>query len=259
VTRVRSDYRLTIHDLTLDAFLGAFGAWARDSHAAKIRNQSHGSPGNLLDLYAAADVPETEIFGPVRIDKGGLERLTDGLSPDFGHEEEALVCRFASSAAHVAGKPLCSSESFTWAGEHGHVPPEHLKAEADLLFTLGINHLFFHGTPQSPGDAPWPGWLFYATTHMAPTNPLWRDLPALNTYIARCQSLLQAGSPDNDVLLYFPFFDLLAGEAGAKDLLQFMSVHKSATWLRGNLPSSWRRPTAWRRGATRSTWSRTGS
>jgi hypothetical protein len=236
VARVRSDYRLTVHDLTLEAFVAPFGAWAHQEHGAKMRNQAHGSPGNLLDLYAAADIPETEVFGPVRIEKSGLERLTDGLPADFGEEEEALVCRFASSAAHVAGRPLCSSESFTWAGEHGHVPPEHLKAEVDLLFTLGINHLFFHGTPFSPGDAPWPGWLFYATTHMAPTNPLWRDLPALNAYIARCQEVLQAGAPDADVLLYFPFFDLLAGEAGAHDLLQFMSVHKSATWLRGNLP-----------------------
>ena len=29
----------------------------------QARNQAHGAPGNLLDLYAAADIPETESFG----------------------------------------------------------------------------------------------------------------------------------------------------------------------------------------------------
>jgi hypothetical protein len=38
-------------------------------------------------------------------------------------------------------------------------------------------------------------------------NPFWKDFNALNAYAARCQSFLQAGKPDNDVLLYFPFAD----------------------------------------------------
>ncbi|MBC8135181.1 MAG: glycoside hydrolase, partial [Fibrella sp.] len=234
VRRVRSDYRETIHEITLQSFLEIFGDWARNGHGTAIRNQAHGSPGNLLDCYAAADIPETEVFGPARLTLGGLDRLRE-LPPDFGTEEEGLVCRMASSAAHVAGRPLCSSESFTWLGEHGHVTLEQMKAEVDTLFTLGINHLFFHGTPFSPEDAEWPGWLFYATTHCAPSNPFWRDLPALNAYITRCQSFLQAGRPGNDLLLYFPFYDLIAGEAGAHDLLQFLTVGRTATWLRGNL------------------------
>lgn len=235
VRRVRSDYRETIHDITLESFLKPFGDWAHGQNGTGIRNQAHGSPGNLLDCYAAADIPETEVFGPARLTLGGIERLRD-LPPDFDTEEEALVCRMASSAAHIAGRPLCSSESFTWLGEHGHVSLEQMKAEVDTLFTLGMNHLFYHGTPFSPEEAEWPGWLFYATTHCAPTNPFWRDLPALNAYIARCQSFLQAGQPDNDLLLYFPFHDLIAGEAGAHDLLQFLTVGRTATWLRENLP-----------------------
>jgi hypothetical protein len=235
VRRVRSDYRETIHDITLESFLKPFGDWAHAQNGTMIRNQAHGSPGNLLDCYAAADTPETEVFGPARLTLGGIERLRD-LPPDFGTEEEALVCRMASSAAHVAGRPLCSSESFTWLGEHGHVSLEQMKAEVDTLFTLGMNHLFFHGTPFSPDDVEWPGWLFYATTHCAPTNPFWRDLPALNAYIARCQSFLQTGTPDSDILLYFPFYDIIAGEAGAHDMLQFLTVGRTATWLRGNLP-----------------------
>ena len=234
VSRVRSDYRETIGDLTRDAFLGTFSVWAHE-RGAKVRNQSHGSPANLLDLYATADIPETEIFGPPRLGLGGQESLAP-LPPDFGHAEEALACRMASSAAHVAGRPLCSSESFTWLGDHGRVPLSHMKAEVDTLFTLGINHLFFHGTPFSPADVEWPGWLFYATTHCAPTNPFWRDLGALNAYIAACQSLLQEGTPDSDVLLYFPHYDLLASDTGTNNLLHFLTVHKTDVWLRECLP-----------------------
>jgi hypothetical protein len=66
-----------------------------------------------------------------------------------------------------------------------------LKRYTDHLFLCGVNHIFYHGTAYSPEDAAWPGWLFYASTQVNCRNPLWRDLPALNTYIARCQSMLQ--------------------------------------------------------------------
>ena len=42
---------------------GSTGAAAR---GILTRNQAHGSPGNLLDLYALADIPETEMFHPDR-------------------------------------------------------------------------------------------------------------------------------------------------------------------------------------------------
>ncbi len=32
-------------------------------------------------------------------------------------------------------------------------------------------------------------------------------MPALNAYAARCQSVLQSGQPDNDILLYWPIHD----------------------------------------------------
>ena len=44
---------------------------------------------------------------------------------------------------------------------------------------------------------------------MNPRNSVWRDVPALNAYAARCQAVLQSGQPDNDILLYWPIHDLL--------------------------------------------------
>jgi hypothetical protein len=233
VSRVRADFRQTVAELLLEAFVEPWTAWAH-RQGGITRNQAHGSPGNLLDLYAAVDIPETETFRNVWLEFAGLE-LPPGAVRREGGRALILCGKLAASAAHVAGRPLCSSESCTWLGEHGHVPLEHVKAVVDCLFVMGINHVFFHGTPFSPADAAWPGWLFYATTHCAPTNPWWRDFAAVNDYIARCQSFLQSGQPDNDVLLYFPIHDLWASDAGARNLLQYLAVHNTGQWLDENL------------------------
>lgn len=231
VARVRSDYRQTISDLLLEGFTRRWAGWAR-GQGCVTRNQAHGSPGNVLDLYAAADIPETEMFGE------GRRPVPPGTPAPAVDErvDDLLTCKLASSASHVAGKPYTSSESMTWLGEHFRVPLADVKDQADQLFLSGVNHLFYHGTPFSPADAEWPGWLFYASTHFAPTNTWWRDFPALNTYFTRCQSFLQAGRPDNDVLLYFPIWDLWSKDEGSRDLLQPLTVHNAEGWRGKNLP-----------------------
>ena len=72
-----------------------FAGWTKWAHGlgAKTRNQAHGAPANLLDFYAAADIPETEMFNTAR---------------------NILMSKFASSPAHVRGGGLVSAESCTW-------------------------------------------------------------------------------------------------------------------------------------------------
>lgn len=60
--QVVSDYRETLSDMLYENFTRQWVAWAH-RHGAIIRNQAHGSPANLLDLYAAVDIPEIEGFG----------------------------------------------------------------------------------------------------------------------------------------------------------------------------------------------------
>ena len=74
--------------------------------------------------------------------------------------------------------------------------------------------MFFHGTPYSPKEAEWPGWLFYASINMSPTNSIWRDAPSFFNYITRCQSFLQMGRPDNDFLIYLPVYDMWNEQPG---------------------------------------------
>lgn len=207
--RVRYDYRATMADLHLE-YVRTWTTWAH-RHGQIARNQAHGAPANLLDLYALADVPETEVFGANPYPIPGYRYDPQELSKN---RPQPLVNRLASSAAHVAGRPLASSETFTWMREHFHGAPSEMKPEIDQLFLTGINAIFYHGTAYSPADAPWPGWLFYASTQANPRNPLWRDFADVNAYIARCQSLLQAGQPDNDFLVYWPIHDLWQTEQG---------------------------------------------
>ena len=56
-SRVLCDYRETISDLLLDCFTGEWHKWAAQ-HGKIVRNQSHGSPANVLDLYAVVDIPD---------------------------------------------------------------------------------------------------------------------------------------------------------------------------------------------------------
>ena len=201
--RVKADWRNMLSDLLLEEYIRPWVSWSH-TKGCLARNQAHGSPGNLLDLYAACDIPETEIFGPSRFKIRGLR--TD---PDFkGAPPDPLMLKFASSAAHTRGRRLVSSETCTWLGEHFKVALSQVKPEIDQLLTSGINHIFYHGIAYSPCEAPWPGWLFYASTNFAPSNPFWTDFPELNAYVARCQSILQTGEPANDVLLYFPVNDI---------------------------------------------------
>ena len=210
VARVKSDYRETLSDLVLDSFIQPMTEWAH-KHKSLNRNQAHGSPGNILDLYAACDIPETEIFKTV--EPGSLD---------------VFVNKFASSAAHVTGKKLASSESFTWLNEHWTVTPSDMVRATNRFFLAGINHMFFHGNCYSPQDAAWPGWLFYASTELNDRNPLWPELPTLFNYIQRSQSVLQEAKQQNDVLVYWPYFDVAASPGR---IFIHLGVNKDAGWF----------------------------
>ncbi|WP_210492555.1 glycosyl hydrolase [Patulibacter sp. SYSU D01012] len=225
--RVRSDVRETFADLLLSRFTERWSAW-NEQHGWRTRNQAHGSPANLLDLYARVDIPETESFGPSAFPIPGLREDPNYSTEDFGRPDP-LVMRFASSAAHVEGKPLASSESCTWLAEHFHVSLSQMKPELDQLFAAGINHVFFHGTTYSPPEEAFPGLNFYASTEVTPQNTLWRDLPELTAYVTRSQSILQDGTHDNDVLLYFPQHDLW--HTAADPLVPQFTVHGAEQWL----------------------------
>jgi hypothetical protein len=123
-----------IDELLLANFTREWKKWG-SGKGAMLRNQSHGSPANTLDLYSVVDIPETE-------------------------GTDILRFKFATSAANVTGKPLASSESATWLNEHFLSSWGDVKKAIDLYFLGGVNHIFYHGTEYSPKDVPWPAGYF---------------------------------------------------------------------------------------------------
>jgi hypothetical protein len=198
--RVICDYRETVSDMIYEHFTNQWHDWAK-KQGKIIRNQAHGSPANILDLYSVVDIPEIEGTNTLRL-------------------------KFASSASNIMGKKYTSSESATWLNEHFLSSLGDVKHAMDRFLLAGINHTFYHGVNYSPKNDPWPGWLFYAAVHFQPTNPLWNDFAKLNRYIARCQSFLQKGKPDNDVLLYFPIYESWS-EPGKEMLRHYDGLEKN--------------------------------
>ena len=180
VARVKADYRRTASDLVIEEHMRPWRKWAHERGNKIVAQNPYHIPANALDAWAVADIPECTGNRPF------------------------LVTKMTASAAHVAGRRISSAETCTWLDEQFQVSLAEMKDQVDTRLLGGINHIAYHSTAYSPSDARWPGWLYYASTQVVPTNTIWRDLPALNRYITRVCTFMQTGRPDNDVLLYYP-------------------------------------------------------
>jgi hypothetical protein len=186
---IRHDWGLTLTELAEDNYLKPLTAWAH-KNGTLFRSQTYGVPPVRLSSYALVDLPEGE--------SAQWRRFS--------------AIRWASSASHLYGRPVTSSETFTWL----HSPvfraaPIDMKAEADIHFLNGINQFIVHGWPYSPPQAGEPGWRFYAAAVFNDHNPWWLVMPDINLYMQRMSFLLRQGKPANDVALYLPTDDAWAG------------------------------------------------
>lgn len=93
--------------------------------------QAHGSPANILDLYELADIPETESFGASAFDIPNLRYDRRYRGDTFGRPSE-MAFKLCSSAAHVSGKRLVSSETCTWLANHFQVSLSMAKPESTV-------------------------------------------------------------------------------------------------------------------------------
>ena len=222
--RIQYDYRLTFSELLMEEFTLPWKQWSGDMNVL-TRNQAHGSPANIIDLYAAVDIPECETFGSSYFPIPGLRRDTADIRDV---DPDPVMLKFATSPANIYGKRLVSSETFTWLAEHFKTSLSQCKPEVEQIFLSGVNHVFFHGTTYSPTEAQWPGWLFYASVQFGPANSFWPHIKGMNQYIARCQSILQQGVTDSDLLVYWPYHETRQ-EHGRPDYQ--VSIHNIDDWL----------------------------
>jgi hypothetical protein len=182
---IRRDYGQTLTALFEERFLVPVHDWA-SRHGVRFRIQNYGMPPASLASYRHADIFDGE----------GFEWRT--LSST----------RWASSASHLFGRPVTSSETWTWLHSPAfRATPLDLKAEADQHFLSGINQLIGHGWPYSPPEAASPGWMFYAAGAYTDKNPWWPVMPDTARYLQRVSFLLRQGEPVADVALYAPTDD----------------------------------------------------
>ena len=232
-----ADYHRTLAHLLLTEFTQPFASWIKQMGFVS-RDQAHGSPGNLLDLYASVDIPETEFFGSKPFNIPGYRVDPDYDSIRFGIPDVRNL-KLASSAANLTGKKLVSSETTTWLGNHFKVSLAQVKPVVDQVFIGGVNHIFYHGATYSPPEVAWPGWLFYASTNFNPQSHFWEALPELNRYIDHCQKMLQAHPTDSDVLMYFPMEDIWH-ERNGKGKTHPLDLHaNSRDWMKNTSFGHW--------------------
>lgn len=235
--QVFADYHRTMSTLLQHNFALPFDHWI-NSMGFTSRNQAHGSPGNLLDIYAAADIPEAEFFGSKPFDISGYRVDPEYDSTTFGIPDIRAL-KLASSAANLTGKKLVSAETATWLGNHFKVSIAQVKPVLDQVFVGGVNHVFFHGATYSPPEVAWPGWLFYASTNFNPQSHFWEAMPALNKYIENVQTMLQANPTDSDALLYFPMEDVWHNNNGSGKLHTLELHANSREWLKNTSFGHW--------------------
>jgi hypothetical protein len=185
---IRHDWGQTVTELFNDYFNRRLTKLAHENQT-RFRIQGYGTPPAALYSYAYADLPEGE----------GCQWKSFSTS------------RWAASASHILGKPVTSSETFTWL----HSPvfratPLDMKAEADLHFLSGVNQLICHGWPYTAEGVPYPGWSFYASGVFNEKNPWWIVMPDVTKYLQRVSFILREGTPANDVAVFLPNSDAWA-------------------------------------------------
>ncbi len=176
---VRNDWAKTLTELCNENYLAPLNEWAH-KHGTLLRSQTYGVPPVSLASQSLVDLPE-------------------GEKP---HWRLFTPARWASSAAHLYGKPVASTETWTWLHSPAYrATPLDMKAEADLHFLEGITQLVGHGWPSPAGTA------FYAAAVFSDSNPWYTVMPDVAAYLQRVSWLLRQGKPANDVAIYLPEAD----------------------------------------------------
>ena len=185
---IRHDWGETVTELFNDYFNTAFTKLAHDNNS-RFTIQGYGTPPAALYSYAYADIAEGEQYT----------------------WKSFSATRWAASANHLLGRPVTSSETYTWL--HSVVfraTPLDMKAEGDLHFLCGVNQIICHGWPYTAEGAPYPGWSFYAAGVFNQNNPWWNVMPDVTKYLQRVSYILRQGTPANDVALFLPNSDAWA-------------------------------------------------
>jgi hypothetical protein len=185
---IRHDWGKTLTELFNERFLDTLHEWSKQNRTL-LRAQAYGTPAVALSSNAHAD-------------------LSDGEGHQWNRFSSS---RWASSANHIYGRRVTSSETWTWLNSPPfRATPLDMKAEADRHFLQGINQLIGHGWPYTAEGVSYPGWNFYAAAVFNEKNPWWIVMPDVSRYLQRISFLMRQGQPANDLAIYLPNDDAWA-------------------------------------------------
>jgi hypothetical protein len=177
---LRRDWGMTLTELLNERFMAPMRDWSKRNNT-RFRIQGYGVPSGALSSNAYADLPEGE---------GAQWKVV-------------RATRWASSASHIYGRPVTSSETWTWLHSPSfRATPLDVKAEADVHFLQGINQLIGHGWPYTAPGVEYPGWRFYAAGVFNERNPWWIVMPDVAKYLQRVSFMMRQGRQVNDVAVY---------------------------------------------------------
>ncbi|MEZ4905050.1 MAG: glycosyl hydrolase, partial [Spirosomataceae bacterium] len=194
--RIMYDYDHTVNEVFKQNFIRTSNNWMR-KNGLLHRTQAYGFPIDLIGSAGAADIPEAEQL--------------------FAEGSEGYL-KLVTSGAHLYNRPVITQESFVSILRAEMTTPQKIKIWADKSLAAGINQLIYHGTPYkyNKGEYGKEGWNTWSSpflpfvnfsTGMNESDPFWKDIKAINQYLARCQYALRSGKPKTDVLIYMPFID----------------------------------------------------
>lgn len=205
--RMRYDWALTNAEIFHENFVEPFAQWCRNNKI-KSRAQAYGRGYFLLEGSFSIDIPECETW------------LKYGIGKDISEEEYTrypwhlgqgytMINKYVSSAAHLKGKKLVSSEELTNTQMVFNESLEIFKIAGDQSTISGVTQPVFHGFNYSPPDAPFPGWIRWGG-YFNEKNTIWPYLHLYNAYRTRLSALLQQGMMFAEIALLAPIPDMWA-------------------------------------------------
>ena len=187
------DWRQTLGELVEKNYYARMDELARAYGMTAQYETAFGDvlPGDLMAFWKYCDTPMCEFWFPRAESSVGQD--------DF---KPIIPC---ASAAHVYGKGRVAAEACTSMRLKWDEDFKNLKGTINHAFARGVTHLVFHTYTHNP-RTDWlpPGSSFghCIGTPFIRGQAWWKYMPEFTKWVARCETLLEAGKPVNDILWY---------------------------------------------------------
>ena len=187
------DWRQTLGELVEKNYYARMDELARAYGMTAQYETAFGDvlPGDLMAFWKYCDTPMCEFWFPRAESSVGQD--------DF---KPIIPC---ASAAHVYGKRRVAAEACTTTRLKWNEDFKNLKANVNHAFSRGVTHLVFHTYTHNP-RTDWlpPGSSFghCIGTPFIRGQAWWKHMPEFTKWVARCETLLEAGRPVNDILWF---------------------------------------------------------